>query len=117
MYGAGLITLPFDLDIFAPSRVIMPWVKSALNGSGASISPMSDRAFVKNRAYIRWRIACSPPPMYWSTGIHWASTSLSHGASSLSGSQYRRKYHEESTKVSIVSVSRSAGPPQRGHVV
>ena len=30
MYGVGLITLPFDLDIFAPSRVIMPCVKSAL---------------------------------------------------------------------------------------
>ena len=27
------------------------------------------------------------------------------------------KYQEESTKVSIVSVSRRAGPPQRGHSV
>ena len=27
--ASGEITLPLDLDIFAPSRVIMPWVKSA----------------------------------------------------------------------------------------
>ena len=27
------------------------------------------------------------------------------------------KYQDESTNVSIVSVSRRAGPPQRGHVV
>ena len=33
------------------------------------------------------------------------------------GEQNRRKYQEESTKVSIVSVSRRAGPPQRGQVV
>ena len=30
---------------------------------------MSASALVKKRAYIRWRIACSTPPMYWSTGI------------------------------------------------
>ena len=29
----------------------------------------------------------------------------------------RRKYHEESTKVSMVSVSRRAGPPQSGQGV
>ena len=29
----GETTLPRDLDIFAPSRVIIPWVKSAANGS------------------------------------------------------------------------------------
>ena len=32
------------------------------------------------------------------------------------GSQNRRKYHDESTKVSIVSVSRLAGPPHIGHL-
>ena len=37
--------------------------------------------------------------------------------SSSKGLQKRRKYHEESTKVSIVSVSRVAGPPQIGQVV
>ena len=30
------------------------------------------------------------------------------------GLQNRSKYHEDSTKVSIVSVSRRASPPQRG---
>ena len=33
------------------------------------------------------------------------------------GSVKRRKYHDESTKVSMVSVSRVAGPPQIGQVV
>ncbi len=32
------------------------------------------------------------------------------------GSVNRRKYHDESTNVSIVSVSRRAGPPHFGHV-
>jgi hypothetical protein len=62
-------------------------------------------------------MACSTPPMYWSTGIHRATASVSNGLSSFHGSQKRRKYHAESTKVSIVSVSRTAGPPQMGHVV
>ena len=35
----------------------------------------------------------------------------------VQGSAKRRKYHDESTKVSIVSVSRMAGPPQIGQVV
>src|SRR5580698_8703423 len=39
------------------------------------------------------------------------------GCSVFQGSQNRRKYHEESTKVSMVSVSRRAGPPQMGQVV
>lgn len=33
------------------------------------------------------------------------------------GSRYLRKYQDESTKVSMVSVSLLAGPPQDGHVV
>ncbi len=49
-YVAGLMTLPFDLDIFAPSRVIIPCVKSAWKGSCASSSSMSANAFVKKRA-------------------------------------------------------------------
>ena len=40
----------------------------------------------------------------------------SNGSSALCGSQNRRKYQDESTKVSIVSVSRFAGPPQIGHL-
>ena len=61
--------LPFDFDIFAPSRVIIPCVKRLANGSWTPSTPMSASALVKKRAYIRCRIACSTPPMYWSTGI------------------------------------------------
>ncbi len=39
------------------------------------------------------------------------------GASSFQASQKRRKYQDESTNVSMVSVSRTAGPPQVGQVV
>ena len=42
---------------------------------------------MKNREYIRCKIACSTPPMYWSTGIQALSTSLSQAASSLFASQ------------------------------
>ena len=66
----GATTLPLELDILAPSRVIMPWVNRDENGSCTSSSSMSDSALQKKRAYIRCRIACSTPPMYWSTGIH-----------------------------------------------
>src|ERR1700678_1499930 len=62
-------------------------------------------------------MACSMPPMYWPTGIQRSAASLSTGASVSQGSQKRRKYQDESTNVSIVSVSRSAGLPQIGHVV
>ena len=62
-------------------------------------------------------MACSTPPMYCPTGIQRSTASCENGASSLVGSQKRRKYQDESTKVSIVSVSRTAGPPQIGQVV
>jgi hypothetical protein len=68
-YSAGLTVLPRDLDILAPSRVIIPWVKRLAKGSRSSNRPTSCSAFTKKRAYIRCRIACSTPPMYWSTGI------------------------------------------------
>src|SRR6202050_4645316 len=55
------------------------------------------------------------PPMYWSTGIHASATLRSVGAVSIHGSVKRMKYHDESTKVSMVSVSRTALPAQRGH--
>ena len=67
--------------------------------------------------YSRCRIACSTPPTYWSTGIHILTSAGSNATSSRCGEQYRRKYHDESTNVSIVSVSRVAGPPHFGQVV
>ncbi len=49
------------------------------------------------------------PPMYWSTGSQWSTAARSVGASSRVGSVKRAKYQDESTKVSMVSVSRRAG--------
>ncbi len=62
-------------------------------------------------------MACSTPPIYWSTGIHRATASCSKGNVRFFGSVKRRKYQEESTNVSIVSVSRTAGSWQTGQVV
>ena len=53
------------------------------------------------------------PPMYWSTGSQSSITALSSGFSSR-GVVKRAKYQDESTNVSIVSVSRLAGAPQDG---
>ena len=60
-------------------------------------------------------MACSIPPVYWWTGIHRSTSSRWKAESSAHGEQYRRKYQDESTKVSMVSVSRFAGPPHLGH--
>ncbi len=46
----------------------MPWVSRFANGSSNFTSPRSRMTFDQNRAYSRCRIACSMPPMYWSTG-------------------------------------------------
>src|SRR6266849_985680 len=54
------------------------------------------------------------PPIYWSTGSQASTTLRSVGRDSSQGSVNRAKYQDESTKVSMVSVSRVASPPQRG---
>ena len=46
--------------------------------------------------------------MYWSTGIQYLILSSSIGPFLYFGEQNLKKYHEESTKVSNVSVSRVA---------
>ncbi len=56
------------------------------------------------------------PPMYWSTGIQYFARSATI-ALSWSGQAKRAKYQDESTKVSMVSVSRFAGLPHFGHFV
>src|SRR5471032_1722586 len=53
--------------------------------------------------------------MYWSTGNHSSTILRSVGAVVIHGSVKRAKYHDESTKVSIVSVSRRAAAPHYGH--
>ncbi len=52
--------------------------------------------------------------MYWSTGIQWRTAVGSSGRALACGLVKRRKYQEESTKVSMVSVSRRPGRPQAG---
>ena len=118
-YSCGRTRLPFDFDILVPLIRMMPWVNSRAKGSRSVLgaTSRSASALVKNRAYIRCRMACSMPPMYWSTGSQRSTASASKGALWFHGSAKRRKYHDESTKVSIVSVSRVAGPPQIGQVV
>src|SRR5579885_513555 len=54
------------------------------------------------------------PPIYWSTGIHLSATAGVVGDFSFHGSVKRMKYQDESTKVSMVSVSRRALPPHFG---
>src|SRR4029450_3760103 len=61
--------------------------------------------------------------MYWSTPfpsfelfpIQYSTALGSKGPWSYLAEQYRKKYQELSTKVSIVSVSRRTSPPQVGH--
>src|SRR3990170_2245882 len=56
--------------------------------------------------------------MYWSTGSQRATASESSARSGRRGHvAYRRKYQDESTNVSIVSVSRRASSPHEGHGV
>src|SRR5215472_11551422 len=78
---------------------------------------MSCSTLTKKREYSRCKIACSTPPTYRFTGDQRRTASTSNGPCSKVGEQYRRKYHDESTNVSIVSVSRVAGPPHFGHSV
>ena len=116
--SSGSWTLPRDLLIRSPSAPrIWPWLNRRMNGSRSRTSPTSAIAFVKNRLYIRCMTACSAPPVYWSTGVQRSVMARSTGPSIRSGDRYRNQYHEESMNVSIVSVSRRAGPWQRGHVV
>jgi hypothetical protein len=49
MYTSGLITLPFDFDIFAPSRMIMPCARKRVNGSSKSMNPPSFITMVMKR--------------------------------------------------------------------
>ena len=118
-YFSGVMRLPLDLDIFVPSIRIIPWVNRRDTGSRSSpgANPVSMSARMKNLVYSRCKMACSMPPMYCPTGIHAAASSGSKGSTASGRPQKRRKYQLESTNVSSVSVSRSAGPPQAGQVV
>ena len=54
------------------------------------------------------------PPIYWSTGSQRSASERVVGSLSFQGSVKRAKYQDESTKVSMVSVSRRAGPAHEG---
>ena len=58
-------------------------------------------------------MACSMPPIYWSTGSQYSIAARSKALSAW-GEAKRAKYHDDSKKVSKVSVSRTAAAPQRG---
>src|SRR5258707_13872005 len=92
----------------------MPCVNMLANGSSMPIWPVAVIARGKKRLYNRCKIACSTPPIYLSTGIIRVTTEGLVGAFSFHGSVKRAKYHEESTKVSMVSVSRLARRPHCG---
>ena len=105
---SGSTILPRDFDITSPSFKTIPWVSRDLKGSLKSIIPKSWKNLVKKREYNKCRMACSIPPMYWSTGIQYLTSRMSKGLFSSRGEQNLKKYQEESKKVAIVSVSRRA---------
>src|SRR5437868_8267902 len=93
----------------------MPCEKRPANGSSISVYPHSFSARMKKREYSRCKTPCSTPPIYWSTGIQYSAAARSK-ATGARAEQNRRKYQDDSKNVSNVSVSRSAGPRQRGQV-
>ena len=95
------------------SCVTIPCVNSPAKGSAMSSIPICLSARVQKRAYSRCRIACSTPPIYWFTGSHCSAPARSNGLAS-GWLAKRMKYQLESTKVSSVSVSRTASAPQDG---
>ncbi len=46
MRSSGSTTLPLDFDIFAPSLMTIPWLRSAVNGSSTFTMPRSRSTFV-----------------------------------------------------------------------
>ena len=111
--SSGATRLPFDLDILSPPRRIIPWVNSRVNGSRSSLgaTPRSASALVKKRAYIRWRMACSTPPMYWSTGIQRLGRGLARRARSRS--RARRSAGSTTTSRRTCPWCRSPAAPDR----
>jgi len=80
-YSSGLTTLPLLFDILAPLRMISPWARKRLYGSGSGTNPCSWSARMMKREYMRWSTACSLPPMYMSTGSQRKVRSWSKGRS------------------------------------
>src|SRR3989344_5554461 len=114
--SSGSITLPRDLLIFWPSgpRMSERFMRRVY-GSFSATSPRSKSALCQKRLYKTCIVVCSAPPEYRSIGIQFAIFLASANFFLFLGSAYRKKYHDESTNVSSVSVSRSAFPLHFGH--
>src|SRR3989344_3041421 len=113
---SGSTTLPRLLLIFCPSGPKMsPRFILTKYGSSQETSPRSFMAFIQNLEYNKCMVVCSAPPEYLATGIHFFIFARDAKTFLFFGSVYRKKYHDESTNVSMVSVSRSAEPPHFGH--
>ena len=68
--SSGLTTFWRDLLIFSPfSPNIIPWLVLFLYGSMSETTPMSYKNLCQNLEYSKWRVVCSIPPLYQSTGI------------------------------------------------
>ena len=116
--SSGSTTLPFDFDITWPFFSTMPCVSRRVNGSlmrrhaeiaeDAREEPRVDQ--VQDRVLDAAAVEVDRPPV---ADLLRIERQLGRSF----GSQNRKKYHDESTNVSIVSVSRRAGPSQFGHVV
>ena len=116
--SSGLTTFPLDFDIFSPfSPRIIPCDVLFWYGSGVGTTPWSYKNLCQKREYSKWRVVCSIPPLYQSTGSQYFNASGLASALSLCGSVYLKKYQEDPAHWGIVSVSRFAGPPQQGQVV
>ena len=87
--SSGLTTFPRDLLIFSPfCPRIIPWLVLFLYGSMSSTTPMSYKNLCQNLEYNRWRVVCSIPPLYQSTGIQYFKSLSSARAVLQVGLQY-----------------------------
>src|SRR3989344_9538939 len=108
--SSGSTTLPLLLLIFCPSgpNIRLRFILST-KGSASFTNPKSKRTLWKNREYKRCMVVCSAPPEYRFTGIHFLNTSLyleiGNWKLEIPRIIYARKYHDESTNVSMVSYS------------
>ena len=93
----------------------MPWVNRPVNGSS-----IGDVTGLVHGAGEEARIEQMQDRVLDAADIlvdrHPVADGVGVGRLVALGEQKRAKYHDESTKVSIVSVSRTAGPPQFGQV-
>src|SRR5690606_19009730 len=79
---------------------------SFLKGSSVGAKPLSFKNLFQKRAYNKWPVACSLPPMYKSTFSQYSKASAEANSVSLCASIYRIQYHDEPAQPGIVLSSR-----------